>query len=60
MPKKSRDSLNAKGKTDVPMFDPDDVVLVDDKSSAIYDERVENKFNEAMVLNMMSPCCDYL
>src|SRR5208337_4561809 len=53
MPKASRDSLNSKGKVDVTMFDPDNVVLVDDKTSAIYDERVENDFKESLVLNMM-------
>ena len=53
MPKASRDALNAKGKTDVYYFDPDDVILVKDKTSALYDERVENDFKESLVLNMM-------
>ena len=53
MPKASRDALNAKGKTDVYYFDPDDVVLVEDKQSALYDERVDNDFKESLVLNMM-------
>lgn len=53
MPKKSRDALNNKGKIDVPTFDPNDVVLVEDKGSALYDERVENDFKESLVLNMM-------
>jgi ParB family transcriptional regulator, chromosome partitioning protein len=53
MPKKSRDSLNNKGKIDVPTFDPNDVVLVEDKTSALYDERVENDYKESLVLNMM-------
>lgn len=53
MPKASRDALNAKGKTDVYQFDPDDVVLVDDKKAALYDERVDNDFKESLVLNMM-------
>lgn len=53
MPKKSRDSLGNKGKIDISMFDPDDVVLVDEKGSAIYDERVENDYKESLVLNMM-------
>lgn len=53
MPKASRDALNAKGKTDVYYFDPNDVVLVDDQGSALYDERVKNSFKESLVVNMM-------
>ena len=53
MPKASRDALHAKGKTDVWYFDPKDVVLVEDKTSAIYDERVHNSFKESLVLSMM-------
>lgn len=51
--KASRDSLNAKGKTDVYQFDPEDVVLVEDKASALYDERVDLPYKESLVLNMM-------
>ena len=53
MPKASRDSLHAKGKTDVYQFDPVDVVLVENKESVLYDERVDNDFKESLVLNMM-------
>jgi ParB family transcriptional regulator, chromosome partitioning protein len=53
MPKSSRDALKAKGKTDIYLFDPQDVVLVEDESSAIYDERVHLPIDEAMVANMM-------
>jgi ParB family transcriptional regulator, chromosome partitioning protein len=53
MPKASRDALNAKGKTDVYYFDPADVVLVEDKNSPVYDERVHYDFDEALVLSMM-------
>jgi len=53
MPKKSRDALGAKGKSDVWQMDPGDVVLVTDKGSALYDERVDNDFKESLVLNMM-------
>ena len=53
MPKASRDALGAKGKTDVYYLDPDEVVLVTDKKSALYDERVENSYNEELVLNML-------
>jgi len=53
MPKASRDALKAKGKVDVYLFDPDDVVLVTDEGSALYDERVHNTYRESLVLNMM-------
>lgn len=53
MPKASRDSLNAKGKRDAYMFDPEDLVLVTDEKSPLYDERTELPVDEALVLNMM-------
>jgi len=53
MPKASRDALRSKGKTDIYLFDPEDVVLVDDEQSALYDERVNNAYSEALVLNIM-------
>ncbi len=53
MSTESRNKLNNKGKNDVYLFDPADVVLVDDKTSALYDERVDNDFKESLVLNMM-------
>lgn len=53
MPKASRDALGAKGKSDVWNMDPNDVVLVQDKESALYDERVDNDFKESLVLNML-------
>lgn len=53
MPKASRDSLNAKGKRDAYMFDPEDLVLVTDEKSALYDERVKLPIDEALVLNIM-------
>lgn len=53
MPKQSRDALKAKGKTDVWYFDPNDVVLVEDKDSPVYDERVHFAFDEALVRSMM-------
>jgi ParB family chromosome partitioning protein len=53
MPKQSRDALKAKGKTDVWYFDPNDVVLVEDKNSPVYDERVHYDFDEALVASMM-------
>ena len=53
MPKKSRDSLNAKGKRDAYMFDPEDLFLVVDEKSPLYDERVHLPVDEALVLNLM-------
>ena len=53
MPKASRDALKAKGKSDIWYFDPNDVVLVEDKTSPVYDERVHNTFNESLVQSMM-------
>jgi ParB family transcriptional regulator, chromosome partitioning protein len=53
MPKAARDKLGNKGKIDVYLFDPEDVVLVEEKDSALYDERVDNDFKESLVLNMM-------
>lgn len=53
MPKTSRDSLNAKGKRDAYMFDPDDLVLVTDEKSPLFDERVELPLDEGLVLNIM-------
>lgn len=53
MPKASRDALNAKGKRDAYMFDPEDLVLVTDEKHPLYDERVHLPVNENYVLNMM-------
>lgn len=53
MPKASRDSLNAKGKRDAYMFDPEDLVIVMDEKSPLYDERVHLPVNEALVANML-------
>ena len=53
MPKASRDKLGAKGKVDVVMMDPNDVVLIEDEGDVLYDERVKEPFDEAMVRNIM-------
>ncbi len=53
MPKSSRDALNAKGKRDAFMFDPDDLVLVTNEKSPLFDERVHLPVDENLVLNMM-------
>ena len=53
MPKASRDALNAKGKRDAYMFDPNDLVLVTDEKSPLYDERIHLPIDEALVANIM-------
>jgi ParB family chromosome partitioning protein len=52
VPKASRDALKAKGKRDAYMFDPDDLVLVTDKKSPLYDERVHLPVDMALVANI--------
>ena len=51
--KARRDALGAKGKTDLLMYDPEDLVLVEDEKDVLYDERVKSDVNENLVLNMM-------
>ena len=53
MPKTSRDSLHAKGKTDVYFLDPNDIVLVTDRGALLYDRRAEDPPDEALVANIM-------
>jgi ParB family transcriptional regulator, chromosome partitioning protein len=53
MSTESRKALQAKGKTDLFFFDPEDIVLVEDEKAVLYDERVKAPINEAMVLNIM-------
>jgi ParB family chromosome partitioning protein len=68
--KQSKDALGALAKRDVFLFDPEDLVLVDDESSPLYDARVhpesiEDKADEALaaqafenlVLNIMAIGC---
>ena len=56
MDKKSRDKSKAggqKGKRDAPTYDPDDLVLVTDEGSPLYDERVHLPVDEGLVKNIM-------
>jgi ParB family chromosome partitioning protein len=53
MSKNSIDTYGAVGKSNVLFFDPDSLVLVTDKTSPLYDSRVHNAIDEAMVLNIM-------
>ena len=54
--KRIKDALggNHEGKRDSFYCDPDNVVLVDDRGSAIFDERVFGKPDEKFVLNIMA------
>jgi ParB family chromosome partitioning protein len=54
MAKSSKDAHNAKGRGATLLFDPADLVLVDDKGSAIFDERIFDAPEESMVLNIMA------
>lgn len=53
MAKNSVDAYGAQGKTNTLMFDPDNLVLVEDKSSPLYDERVHDPIDEAMVASII-------
>ena len=46
-------ALGAEGKGDLFKFDPDKLVLIEDKKHPLYDERVHLPIDEALVLNMM-------
>jgi len=51
--KNSKDVYGAKGKTNVLMFDPDDLVIVDDPAHPLFDERAKLPVSEALVRNIM-------
>jgi ParB family chromosome partitioning protein len=51
--KQSKDAHGALGKRYVLLFDPDDLVLVDDEGSPLFDERVLGAPDEKLVLNVM-------
>lgn len=51
--KDSKSAYGAKGRTNVLTFDPEDVVVVTDPKSALYDERVNLPVDENMVKNLM-------
>lgn len=46
-------SLGAKAQKIMPMFDPEDLVLVTDESHPLYDERVKWAPSEALIKNIM-------
>ena len=53
MSKNSKDVYGAKGKTNVLMFDPEDLVLVEDPAHPLFDERVKLPVSENLVRNIM-------
>lgn len=54
MGKASKEAHNAKGTRPVLLFDPEDLVLVDDQGSAIFDERINLEIKEEFILNIMA------
>lgn len=53
MAKNSIDAYGASGKTNVLMFEPENLHLVTDRAHPLYDERIHLPINDAMVLNIM-------
>jgi hypothetical protein len=54
MAKNSIDAYGASGKTNVLMFEPENLHIVTDKAHPLYDERVNLPIDEGMVLNIKS------
>ncbi|MEX7734307.1 hypothetical protein AB7B93_27575 [Klebsiella pneumoniae] len=52
MAKNSIDAYGASGKTNVLMFEPENLFLVIDKTHPLYDERINLPIDEGMVLNI--------
>lgn len=52
MAKNSVDAYGASGKTNVLMFEPENLHLVTDKTHPLYDERINLPIDEGMVLNI--------
>lgn len=53
MAKNSIDAYGASGKTNVLMFEPENLHIVTDKAHPLYDERIYLPLSEAMVLNII-------
>ena len=53
MAKNSIDAYGALGKSNLLFFDPEDLVLVTDEKSPLFDQRVHLPLSEPMVLNIM-------
>jgi|SRR5215469_8599918 len=54
MAKDSKEAYGASGKTNLLLFDPDDLIIVEDPSHALYDERIKLPVDERLVASMMS------
>lgn len=54
MSKNSIDAYGAKGKSNVLSFDPEDLTIVTDVNSPLYDPRVNLPVSESLVLNIMA------
>jgi len=52
--KQSKDALGALGKKDVFLFAPEDLVLVDEEGSPLYDDRALGQPDEKLVLNILA------
>ncbi|MDR8492021.1 hypothetical protein OSC18_21265 [Serratia nevei] len=53
MAKNSTEAYGASGKTNVLMFEPENLHLVSDKTHPLYDERIHLPLDESMILNIM-------
>lgn len=50
--KNSVDAYGAEGKTNVLMFDPDKLIIVEDKNHPLYDRRIEKPLTEMFIANV--------
>ncbi len=53
MAKNSTEAYGASGKTNVLMFEPENLHLVSDKTHPLYDERIHLPLHEPTVLSIM-------
>jgi len=53
MPKNSNDVYGAKSRSNVLLFDPEDLTIVKDPKHPLYDERIHLPVDEALVKNIM-------
>jgi|SRR5579871_1156896 len=54
MAKNSEEAYGASGRTNLLLYDPEDLVIVTDKKSALYDERADLPVDEALVASVMA------
>lgn len=54
MSKNSVEAYGASGRTNLLLFDPDDLVMVDDPKHPLYDERIKLPVDERLVISMMT------